>query len=83
MELGKGDERGIHARDQGGVFMAKCYLRSSRFMAWHTINVAVVVAGAGDVFRFTHVPGYISLDGENESKEKRNGGELHCSIFVM
>jgi hypothetical protein len=52
-------------------------------MTWHTIDVTVVVAGAGDVLGFTHVPGHVSLDGEDEGKEKRNGSELHCSTFVM
>jgi hypothetical protein len=59
------------------------YLRSSSFVAWNTINVAVVVAGAGDVAGFAHVPGNIGLDGEEEGKEKRNVGKLHFSTLVM
>jgi hypothetical protein len=65
------------------MLMGNRYLRSSRFVARYAINVAVVVASAGDVAGFAHVPGNIGLDGEEEGKEKRNVGKLHCSTLLI
>lgn len=61
---------------KGGI-----YLRCASLVTWHTVDVAVLVATAGDVLR-AHIPGDLSLDGEEESGGAENISELHCDLEI-